>query len=215
MLLGIDVGYDSTKDHRGNKFKSAISRTDKSITGGKKLSIDGKNYYPGIGTMTSEVDKTNTEINMVSLIYAFILNGAKDIYSVVGLPIGQYDEQRQRLFDSIMSYNKCKVEYDNKPYNFKIHDAIIARQGISSLYTLKDLYGEYIVIDIGGLTVDPSLSEFTKDGAQLTQYDTWYKGIRTLYSSIIEAVNNKFGLKLGVNYAEKILLNGLDISEKP
>lgn len=216
MLLGVDVGYNDTKDNRGHKFRSSFSLTDKSISGAKKLTIDGKNYYVGMGAMTSEVDKTNTDINMACTIYSFILNGyPKDIHMVAGLPIGQYEEQKNRLIDSIMSYNKRSIYYDDKPYNFKIHDVIVARQGVSSLYTLKDLFGEYIVIDIGGLTVDPCLAEFTCDGAQLIQYDTWYRGIRTLYSSIIEAVNNRFSLKIDVSYAEKILLNGLNIHEKP
>lgn len=215
MLLGVDIGYDGTKDNRGHKFKSAFSRTDKSISGSKKLTINGADFYMGSGPMTSEVDKTNTELNMACLIYSIILNNAKDIYLATGLPIGQFDEQNERFRESIMAYNKCSVVYDGKPYPFRIHDALIGRQGVSSLYTLRDLYGEYIVVDLGGLTVDPSLTEFDGASNKLTLFDTWYKGLRTIYSSIIEMVNNKYNLKLDVSYAEKILLRGLNVNGKP
>ena len=214
MIIGLDVGYSDTKDNNMRIFKSAYSRMDNSITGAKKLTIDGEDFYPTRGSMTSEVDKTNTKLNEVCTIYNIITSGAKDIYLVVGLPIGQYAEQKDKLKESILSYNKRTVLYDNKPCNFKIHDVIVSRQGVSSLYTLKELYGEYIIIDIGGLTVDPCLVEFGNGSSQLIQCDTWYKGIRTLYSSVMELVNNKFNLKLDVSYGEKILRNGLRIHGK-
>jgi len=214
-ILGLDVGYSDTKDHKYNIFRTAFSLYDQSVFTPTKLTIDGKDYYPGTGRMTSEVDKTNTEMNKVCTIYNLILNNIREVYLVVGLPIGQYQEQKDKLRDNILAYNKCKVMHNDKPYEFKIRDVIVTRQGVSSLYTMKELYGEYIVIDIGGLTVDVSLAEFGVNNAQLIKYDTWFLGIRTLYSSIISAVNNHFCLNLEVQYAEKILRRGLSIYGKP
>lgn len=214
MILGIDVGYSDTKDNKGYKFKSAYSLNDRSIAGARLLTINGNDYYPGTGVMTSDVDKTSTDLNMVCTLYDIIKNNAKDVYLVVGLPIGQYSEQKDKLKESILSYNKCSVIYDNKPYTFRVHGVIVTRQGVASLYTLKELFGEYIVIDIGGLTIDTCLTEFGCNDSKLLQYDTWYKGIRTLYSTIIEAVNNKYNLKLDVSYAEKVLQTGLCIHGK-
>lgn len=211
LIKGLDVGYSHTKDNNGRIFRSAYSTNDTSVVGSKKLTIDGKNYYIGSGKMTSEVDKTNTELNKVCTIYNIIMSDAKDLCVVAGLPIGQYEEQKVRLKESILGYNKCVVSYDNRPCSFKIHDVIVSPQGVSSLYTLKELLGEYIVIDIGGLTIDPCLVEFTATSSQILKSDTWYKGMRTLYSSIIEIVNNRYGLKLDNSYAEKILLMGLKV----
>lgn len=211
LITGLDVGYSYTKDNRGRIFRSAYETNDSSVSGAKVLTIDDMNYYVGTGKMTSEVDKTTTEINKVCTIYNIVQSGAKDICFVVGLPIAQYKDQKENLKKSILSYNNCSVIYDNKQYPFKIHDVFVCRQGVSSLYILKELIGEYILIDIGGLTIDTCLVEFTYSGAQILKADTWYKGMRTLYSSIIEMINNRFGLKLDNLYAEKILLNGLKI----
>ena len=208
---GLDVGYDYTKDNNGRIFKSAYLNHDSSITGSNKLTIDGKDYYVGYGKMTSYVDKTSTELNKACTIYNIIKGNSKDLCVVVGLPIGQCKEQKEKLRASVLSYNKCSVSYDNKPYNFKIHDVLVSPQGVSSLYTLKDLSGEYIVIDIGGGTIDSCLAEFGKEGSRIVKRDTWYKGMRTLYSGIVEAVNNRFNLKLDVSYGEKLLLQGLTV----
>jgi plasmid segregation protein ParM len=215
VIKGLDVGYSYTKDNAGRIFKSAFSYYDQSVTGTKKLTIDGKDYYVGFGGMTCDVDKTNSEMNKVCTIYNIVTSGAKDILFILGLPIGQVKEQKEKLRESVYSYNKCNVQYDNKPYNFKIHDVYIGQQGVASLYTLKELYGEYIVIDIGGFTIDSCLVEFGLDGSRILEKDTWYKGMRTLYSSIIGMVNNHFNLSLDVSYAEKILREGLKIHGIP
>jgi plasmid segregation protein ParM len=55
------------------------------------------------------------------------------------------------------------------------------------------------------------LAEFGMDGARILEKDTWYKGMRTLFSSVIGMVNNHFNLSLDVSNAEKILRYGLKI----
>jgi hypothetical protein len=128
LLIGIDVGYSDTKDSNGNKFKSAYAKSDNSLNESKRLTINERDYFIGTGTMTSEVDKTGSDINMVCTIYDIILNNAKDIYMVVGLPIGQYNEQKDKLKESIIAYNKYPVIYNDKPYQFRIKDVIVCRQ---------------------------------------------------------------------------------------
>lgn len=212
MIKGLDVGYSYTKDSSSNIFKSSYSNYDSSITDSKALVIDDKTYYVGSGKTISDMDKTDTEMNKVCTIYNLVKNNTTDVFMCVGLPIAQYKAQRDKLKETIMSYNKCCVMYDNKPQRILIRDVCVAMQGIASLYTLGKLDGEYIVVDVGGLTVDVSLVEFGTGYSTLKKKDTWYKGIRTLYSTIVEMVNNNFEIKLDNEYAEKILRHGLKVN---
>lgn len=209
MIKGLDVGYSSTKDHEGRIFRSAYSCTDLSVLGSRMLNIDGVDYYIGNGTQTSEFDKTDSEINKVCTIYnLYITNNEQDFKLCVGLPVSQYKEQKDKLRENILDYNKSKVYVNEKTFDFGISDVYVVMQGVSSLYTLEEILGDYIVIDIGGLTIDVSFVSFTNTTSQLIMFDTWYQGVRTLYSKVMEMVNNKFKLKLDNSYAEKILQTG-------
>lgn len=212
LLKGLDVGYDSTKDNQGRCVRSAYAFNN--VNEESKITINGVTYYVGTGKMISEVDKTSSEMNMVCTIYNLIKSNARELCLVVGLPIAQYDTQKIKLKDSIISYNNLSVYYKGKPYEFKIHDVIVERQGISSLYTLPDLNGQYILVDIGGFSVDPCLVEFGVNGVELLERDTWYNGIRTIYSDIVELVNNKYEINLKPSAAENILLQGLTLYGK-
>lgn len=207
-VLGLDVGYSHTKDSELHNFRSAYTRDSVAI--GKKLIIDGVNFQVGSGIMTSETDKTNAEINKVCTIYDLVCTNTQDVILSVGLPVAQYKVQKHKLKQSIMEYNKCQVQYDNREYKVQIKDVLVNPQGISSLYSLEGtrMDGEIIVVDIGGLTIDTSLIEFSTLGSKILKYDTWFKGIRTLYSDIISETNNTYGTKLENIYAETILKNG-------
>ena len=207
MIKGLDNGYSHTKDNTGTIFRSAYTKEAVSI--GKKLVIDGVTYQVGSGAMTAEVDKTNSEINKVCTIYNLVLTGAQDVILSVGLPVAQYTEQKKRLRDAILGYNECTVYYDNKRVPIKINDVMVSPQGIAALYSTRtEFSGECIVIDIGGLTIDNSLIEFTQSGSKILVHDTWYNGMRTLYSDIIATVNNQFNLRLENIYAETIIKQG-------
>ena len=208
MIKGLDVGYSHTKDNEGKIFRSAY--TKESVAIGKKLMIDGINYQVGSGNMNSDVDKTDNEINKVCTIYNLLISDANDLILSVGLPIGQYKSQKDKLKHSILEYNKCEVVYDNKKFQVDIKEVLVNPQGISALYSMPNLKmdGECIIVDVGGLTIDTCLVEFSSMGSKIIKCDTWYYGMRTLYSDIVAETNNKFGTKLDNIYAETILKNG-------
>lgn len=211
MVKGLDNGYAFTKDNEKRIFKSAFSYTDRMVTGSKHITIDGKDYYVGVGQMTSEVDKTDAEINKACTLMNLVMTGETDYYLVVGLPIGQFKAQNDKFKDIVLGYNKSKVEYRGNEINFKIHDVTVFPQGAGALYSLRRFTGDYLIVDIGGLTIDVALIQMNYGSPNIEKSDTWYKGIRTLYSSIIEQVNLKYGLRLETKEAERILLNGLRI----
>lgn len=211
-IIGLDIGYFASKDHTGRIYQSAITKKENSLTN-NKIQIDGVVYTVGQGTMTSEMDKTESDINKVLTLYGLALSKITDPLLVVGLPVAQYETQKQKLFENILSYNKSKVVYKKNEFKVNIKDVIIAPQGIAALYILPNLYGEYIVIDIGGGTLDIAYLEFDITGVKIIMSDTWYKGVRTVYSDIIKEVNNTHKLKLDNSHAEKILREGLYIDE--
>lgn len=210
-IKGIDNGYAFTKDNERRMFKSANSLTDNVIGGTNHLIIDGVDYFVGSGQMTCDVDKTNTTINKVCTITNLAMTGEKEYYIVAGLPIGSYKTQKDDLRQSILKYNECDVRLGNgRKFAYIIKDVYVFPQGAAALYS-SDFQGDCIIVDIGGLTIDVAYVEYNFNKPRITQSDTWYKGMRVLYSSIIEQVNNRFKLRLETQQAEKILLEGLSV----
>jgi plasmid segregation protein ParM len=208
MIKGLDHGYLYTKDNDKRIFKSAFSRVDSPMS---DIIIDGKDYCVGYGNMTVEVDKTDQEINKVCTIYNLALTGPGEYYLVVGLPIGQFKLQRDKFNKMIMSYNDCHVVYKEQDFRFHINDVLVFPQGAGALMSIGQLNGDYIVFDIGGLTIDIGWIEMNNGAPVMQKYDTWYKGIQKLYSDIIHEVNNRFNMTLEPKYAERIFVNGLTI----
>lgn len=216
-IKGIDNGYSYTKVVGNNErliFKSAYSTSDKVVSGTSHLSIDNKDYYVGVGKMIFDPDKTNHEINMVTTLYSLAQSGNDEYFLVVGLPIGQYSRQKESLKESILNYNKRKVYYKDNPLNFKINDVTVYLQGAAPLYTLNRTNGEYIILDIGGYTIDIALINMMYGKPTILKHSTSFTGITTLYNKIAEIINNKYGLTLLSSDVEKILVNGLKIDGK-
>ena len=215
ITVGIDNGYLYHKvvsDTGKIIFKSSYTLQDQSFSGIGNINIDGTEYNVGAGKLIVDTDKTDSEMNRVGTLTAFAMIGNGIYNVVVGLPIGQYKAQKDKMKKMVMSYNNCKVIFQNKLMNIKIKNVIVVPQGVGALFSTGRKSGSYIVFDIGGLTIDVGLIETDWLGSPSTQKtDTWYKGIITLYPKIIEAVNNKFGLTLEPNFAEQILRNGLFI----
>lgn len=209
MIKGLDNGYLYTKDNELNIFPSAFSTEDKVVSNAIPIIIDNKQYYTGIGKSTVELDKTNLEITKVCTLTNLAMSNDKEFYLVVGLPVGQYKEQKDKFKETILSYNHCLVEYQNRVKQFLINDVLVFPQGVASLYSINSLSNNALIFDIGGRTVDIALIEMINNKPTLIKSDTWYKGMLVLYSTIIESINKKFQLTLEARYAEQILFNGL------
>jgi plasmid segregation protein ParM len=210
MIKGLDNGYAFTKDNERRCFPSAFSYTDKMISGSQKIVIDGKDYYVGVGSMTADVDKVNSEVNKACTLMNLAITGAKEYFIVAGLPIGHYKQQHEKLRETILSYNKCKVEYLGEELKLNISDVLIFPQGAAALFTMPKV-DNCIIIDIGGLTIDVAYITCTNGSPIIQKQNTWYNGIRKLYTDIVAQINLKYGLRLETSEAERILQKGLII----
>jgi hypothetical protein len=206
MVKGTDIGYSNTKDNEKRIFRSAYTNSDKMLSGVEHIIIDGKDYYVGAGQMTSEVDKTNDEMNKVCTLLNMAQSFDDEFYLVLALPIAQYKSQKERLIEAVMNYNKCEVIYQGYKRNIHINDVSVFPQGAAALYTLDKLEGRFIILDPGGFTWNIALIEVIDGEPHIEKYDTWYKGMRTLYSSVIKTINTKFDLNLDPRDAERILM---------
>lgn len=208
MIKGLDNGYSFTKDNERRIFPSAFSNTDKMISGSRKIIIDGRDYYVGVGAMTAEVDKVSSELNKACTLMNLALTGAREYYLVVGLPIAHYKSQNEKFKETILSYNKSRVEFMGEEYKFTINDVLVFPQGAAAIFTMSKI-DNCIIIDIGGLTIDVAYITCINGMPVIQKQNTWYSGMRKLYTDIVGQINLKFGLRLETNEAERILQKGL------
>lgn len=211
MICGYDLGYTYSKDDRQNIFKSSYSNVENLGSDAVKIDCKDGMFYVGDGTGTVEFDKCNTLINKLCLLRLLSYSINKDHFIVTGLPISQYNSQRDKLKEFILSMNGEYYCIDDEFENqVRIKDVLVYPQGASALFS-QNINEDVIIVDIGGRTIDVALLEIVNGRHKLQRYQTWYQGMLVLYSKIIDAVNEKFQLTLESRYAENILRNGLKI----
>lgn len=205
-ITGIDVGYSFTKTHTGLMFPSRMTKTEPMLGYGNVLRWKGETYFIGTGSGTVSLNKVDEEITAVLSLYALCGTLQQEKCRVVtGLPIGQYASQKDAL--KALFVEKLKdttVLYNGAVRRIIIEDAAVYPQGLLSID------GEYVSVDVGGMTVDIA---YVVDG-EIAYSKTLYCGMRSLHSKIIDMVNNKYECKLPSEYAHRILTEGLYVHGK-
>jgi len=102
--------------------------------------VNSKNYYVGVGSATVDIDKSDKEITKACTLANLAMSGDGNYYLVVGLPISQYKSQHDKFKESILSYNKCEVIYNNVPLRFEIKDVGINYNNFIVEYMRKIKY---------------------------------------------------------------------------
>lgn len=209
MIIGVDVGYSFTKTSTGVLFDSKVGMSD-GLGGGRIITIDGKTYTIGYGANCMEVNRVDNELVRVCLIAAIALSDENetDFKVVTGLPIGQYKDQKDRLYQ-MLNANRCfTVSVNGKSRIIYISDVFVYAQGAGALFA-NDIDGDAIIVDIGSRTCDIALFTVSSGTRNLSKYSTIYSGMYGLYTRAITSINNRFNLSLPPEYAEQIFLNGL------
>lgn len=214
-LKASDIGYlyvksYSLSDEEPMIFKSSYTTGEAVYDGTAHITIDGVSYYVGVqnGITVSMPDKTDNLMNKILYLTDLALTGSDDYFIVTGLPISQYQTQKEKLINAIMGYNKSEVVYHDVPMKINIQDVTVYPQGASALYAMNKTNGDFIIFDIGGRTICVAYIEMINGLPKILQKDTWFKGISTLHSRIIEAVNNRYSQTFEPSYAEKIIKKG-------
>lgn len=210
MIKGLDNGNTWTKDNEGRIFKSAFCYQDTTLTDNNKIIIDGTTYYFGIGNSTIDVDRTESKINEICTLANIAMTGTDEYYLVVATPIALYKDKKETLRNTVMNYNGHEIIYNDKIINYRIKEVEVCAQCLGAFYSMN-CKEDLILFDIGSYTINVVLIEFENGKPKITKFDTWYNGILSLFTSIINEVNRRFDLSLEDRYAQRILKNGLSI----
>lgn len=204
MILGVDIGNYSTKVNPNVIFKSSVE-TNENIMGSKiKLEINNETFYIGESNIETMLDKANKD-NIIPLLAAAILQATTDTanYIVVGLPVGQYKEHKDKLKDRIMNYKFKNLKLNGVERNLVIKDCEIYPESLATYYALS-WRDDCIIVDIGGRTTDICYIRAVK----LINNSTLAVGTLNIYSDISKYLNNKYALNIDFEYAEKIIQRG-------
>ena len=192
-LLCIDNGYLYTKDSNKNIFKSAFTLTQDVLSENDYISINNKKYFYGVGNTCTDIDKIESEINTVCSLTSIAKAGDGDYIVCANLPIVQYKSNKDKLINTIKSYNNFQLVYKEKQIRYNIIEVCVLPQGVCPIYSLNS-NKEAIIIDIGSNTINFSLFEFIDGKLTLTKYDTKFKGLLHLYKKVITEINSRFTL---------------------
>lgn len=205
MILGIDIGNHATKSSKEFICLSKVSEIG-SIINSKPIKINGKALYFNEGNFDTEYRKINKKYIRELFLYA-IANSTNEIVNkvVVGLPISQYKEDRDRLKEILLQSKDN--ELDGIHGRIIIKDVEVYPEGLGAIVGTEF---EGILIDIGGRTTDVCEVINANGAKKFNNAFSILKGTLNLYSDFIKLLNSK-GLDLRLDDAERILRNGLKI----
>ena len=206
MIIGCDMGSYNYKSSENVIFRSSVTKGNELLENGIRVTYNNENYTVGLetGLKDVEINKAKRE-NIFILLYTLIALSSNDVENkiVVGLPIGQYQKQKNIYKDMILDNNFNEIIINNTKRVIRITDCMVFPEGLASI--TNDFNG--IILDIGGRTSDICLIRNKKVISPISIP----KGTLNLYDKIINELNSQFSLDLELFDIQRILLNGLEI----
>ena len=213
-ILGIDVGNCTTKTSTGLIFDSKVTDIEP-LGKADMLFMDKKSYWLGEGNYDTTYRKVDKESYLKLLYGAMALSDQstdKSInnYIVLGLPLSQYKEDKTALINMVLSNREKTVKINGDEKRIIIQDIEVFPEGV---VTLQDDY-EGIVIDIGGRTTDCAQVVNERGKRRILNPISLPTGTINLYKDFINRINNKLGLDLDINDADRIMSTSLILDGK-
>lgn len=208
MIKGVDLGNYSVKDEQGLSFLSKVKRGSKNMNNVDCLYIDGENYLLGEGVYDGEYRKAYKS-NLITLLYGALALGSEDVKNkvVVGLPLSQFQEDKEYLINRIMSNNRKIIKINDIEREIHIEDVEVYPEGVVSVPSEF----EGIVVDIGGRTTDVCLLSTEGGRRKIRQPISIPAGTLNLETDFINSINNRYGLDLKLSDFNRIFTKGLRI----
>ena len=206
-ILGVDVGNATTVTNTGVIIDSKTSKI-KPITSCNKLEMDNEVVYIGEGEYDTTYRKLEKDTYLQLLYTAIALSTKSRTVSnqiVLGLPLSQYNEDREALIQKILSNNDKWININDTERHIIIDDVEVFPEGV---FTVDDDY-QGIVIDIGGRTTDCALIEVVRGKKKILDPISIPTGTINLCDKFIDSLNIELGLDLKLRDAERILESGL------
>lgn len=204
--LGIDIGNYNVKTSIGQIFDARYSTKDDLLEDNTGIEINGVNYNIGSGTFETKLNKSEKQ-NILPLLYTAILRSTTDpvVNIVLGLPIGQYKENKEKFKNTISIKKMVEVRYKGINKSIIIDNIEVFPEGAGAYYSLDDKPINCIVLDIGGRTTN--IVNF--ENKKIAKFDSKALGMINLYSDIRDNINSKYSLDIKIEQIENILKNGL------
>ena len=205
MIIGLDLGNYSTKTSEGINFLSKVSKVSNILNNSITLQTPNGTYYIEEGDFDTEYRKVNKQYIKETFLAAIALS-SNDINNqlIVGLPLSQYKEDKDKLKQILLSDRIQTISLNNKERKLILEDIEVYPEGAGALIG-KDFTG--VICDIGGLTTDVAILENNK----IKKPYSLSTGTLNLYSDFIKIINSKYSLNLKSEDANRILKNGLKI----
>ena len=206
-ILGVDVGNATTVTNTGVIIDSKTSKI-KPITSCNKLEMDNEVVYIGEGEYDTTYRKLEKDTYLQLLYAAIALSTKSRTVSnqiVLGLPLSQYNEDKESLIQKVLSNNDKWININDTERHIIIDDVEVFPEGV---FTVDDDY-QGIVIDIGGRTTDCALIEVVRGKKKILDPISIPTGTINLYDKFIDSLNMELGLDLKLRDAERILESGL------
>ena len=138
-ILGVDVGNATTVTNTGVIIDSKTSKI-KPITSCNKLELDNEVVYVGEGEYDTTYRKLEKD-TYLQLLYTAIALSTKSrtvsIQIVLGLPLSQYNEDREALIQKVLSNNDKWININDTERHIIIDDVDVFPVGV---FTVDDEY---------------------------------------------------------------------------
>ncbi len=176
MLLGVDIGYSTTKligQYTELKFASIVGTgRERNFTSSKDTDIEleyqGRRYFIGDlakreswdATMAFDRNKVNHMNTKLLLLAALGKIGKSEIWLTTGLPITDYREQKRVMAKTLSG--SYKFELNGKEHFITIRDTLVFPQALGALFAISDKIKHNKrtgIIDIGFKTTDFAVLE--------------------------------------------------------
>ena len=211
MILGIDIGNYATKTSKGNIFESKVARVGNILANDICLEMKGEICYLGEGSFDTEYRKAYKR-NYLQLLYGSMAMASDEMENqvVVGLPLSQYKEDKERLKKTILDNRYQEIALNGIKRTMIITDVEVYPEGLGAVPSNF----EGVVIDIGGRTTDIALIVNRNNKRKVENPISLPQGTLNLESDFIKSINNKYSLDLKNSDASRVLRNGLKIYGK-
>lgn len=171
MIIGIDDGYNATKDSKGFTFDAGVTidNYESSITGNRNIiEFNGVRYLYG-GEAPSMIPDKSINTDMLIHTLACIAEEAErkkypekfDVVLGMGMPLKYYaNEEKRTAYINYFTkqYNHCIFKHNDRQYeiNFSFVKCYPQAYAVYQVNKGKRKLDEteYTIIDIGGNTVD-------------------------------------------------------------
>ncbi len=230
--IGIDVGNFDTKTQHTNTPSGYIEYTVKPALAKEYIKYRGTYYAPTINRFEYIKDKTENDHALILTLFGIAkeiiysakeegnttnesiqsyINSINSISIGVGLPVGDFAKLKDKTNDYYLDNlgdRDISFEYSDFTFNLTLKKCITLPQDLLPVVankecTIASRYKKYLIIGIGGQTVDliPVV-----EGVPIAEMCSSLRlGVRKMFADIINYLDINYGITIGEDTVESVI----------